>query len=110
MLVRFGYVHSKTSDTLARYLLVHLTVKNNQFSTVQLLIDFGANVNERNELVMMPLHLAAKYRSGAIVKLLLENGADRNIASELGIIFLAIAANFDIIKVAKMLLEGSATA
>ena len=43
---------------------------------VQLLIDLGANVNERHEQFMMSLHLAAKFRSGAIVKLLLENGED----------------------------------
>lgn len=54
--------------------------QDSQLRMVQLLIDFGANVNERH-METTPLHSAAKSGANAVARLLLENEADPDIAS-----------------------------
>ncbi|XP_072160519.1 uncharacterized protein [Bemisia tabaci] len=71
-------------------------------STVQLLIDKGANVNAKDKLVNTPLHSA---KTPSIAKCLIQHGAEVNASNELGDTPLHFEQNF---LVAKVLIEKGA--
>jgi hypothetical protein len=59
---------------------LHSAVSNNRISTVKLLIDQGANINQQCECNGdTPLHAAAQNGYYGIVKVLIEAGADKTI-------------------------------
>lgn len=92
---------------------IHRAVMNchqdSQLRMVQLLIDFGADVNERH-MNKTPLHWAAKSGASAVARLLLTNGADPNIAGDFEItpLHVAAASGAGAITFAKLLLENGA--
>lgn len=67
---------------------------NGDTDTVKLLLDFGADVNQKTDMCRTSMYFAAKYGNEDIVKLLLINGADPNIGG-------VFADSFPIIEVAQ---------
>ena len=74
---------------------------------VQLLIDIGANVNERHKTLLTPLYLAMRSRDDAVARLLLKYGADLDTTTEFGAP-LHVAAMSGAGAVAKLLLKNGA--
>ncbi|WP_313807005.1 ankyrin repeat domain-containing protein [Flavobacterium sp.] len=54
-----------------------VAISKGDVTTVKKFIEYGANVNERNN-GMTPLMFAARYNNAEIAKILLDNGADLN--------------------------------
>jgi uncharacterized protein len=50
-------------------------VQSGRTPLVQLLLDAGANVNQRNDQGMTAFEIAQQYRSDAMIRLLLKHGA-----------------------------------
>ena len=95
------------SDYSAINRAVMICHQDSQLRMVQLLIDFGANVNERH-MTVTPLHSAAKLGASAVASLLLTNGADPDIASDFDTTPLHVAAASGASTVAKLLLKNGA--
>lgn len=55
---------------------LHLAVINNRISSAAVLLEFGANVNQRDVELKTPLWYAVRNVNIGMTKLLLENGAD----------------------------------
>ena len=93
------------------YSAIHRAVMNchqeSQLRMVQLLIDFGADVNERHDSAT-PLHSAARSGASAVARLLLENGADPDTTSDFDFTPLHVAGMSGASTVAKVLLENGA--
>ena len=76
--------------------------------TVQLLIDLGADVNQRDKRDMSPLDEAAFRGNTEVLQLLLEHGADVNARGEYGSTPLHSAAVRGKAEAAKLLIENGA--
>ncbi|GFO44814.1 oxysterol-binding protein-related protein 1-like [Plakobranchus ocellatus] len=63
---------------------LHLAVYFGQSSSVRILLEFGANVNQLNSAGESPLHLAAYTGREEIVGLLLQYGADTSVYNTAG--------------------------
>ena len=59
--------------------LLHVATKIGSLGGIEVLMDFGADVNSKNNLGDTPLHLAAKNNHREIFQLLLDNGGDLSI-------------------------------
>ncbi len=57
---------------------LHYAVSLNRLSIVALLVEFGADLKEKNHLSQTPLHMAVKNENIKCVRLLLSLGADPN--------------------------------
>lgn len=67
-------------------------ITENQFQSVQTLIDGGADVNFRDQWEQTPLIIASEYaEDNAILTLLLENGADPHLRSQYDVSALSLA-------------------
>lgn len=63
---------------------LHAAVRNHTNSIMEILLQYGADVNARNARGITPLQEAAGIGSQEIVKLLLQAGADPNAVSKIG--------------------------
>ena len=88
--------------------VIHFAARSGQVEMVQLLIKFGANVNEQDDDLNTPLHLAAQLMDTTLVQLLLDNRANPNAENAHGQTPLMAATFFNCYKVAQVLLKGGA--
>lgn len=59
--------------------LLHVATRIGSLGGVEVLMDFGADVNFKNKVGDTPLHLAARNNHREIFQLLLDNGGDLSI-------------------------------
>jgi Arf-GAP/coiled-coil/ANK repeat/PH domain-containing protein len=64
------------NDKMENWSLVHLACESGDIGMIELLLQYGANVNLSDSRGLMPLHLCILTRKLAIAKLLLSRGAD----------------------------------
>ena len=88
--------------------VIHSAARSGQVEIAQLLIQFGANVNEQDHYLNTPLHLAAQLMDTTLVQLLLDNRANPNAENAHGQTPLMAATFFNRYKVAQVLLKGGA--
>jgi Ankyrin repeats (3 copies)/Ankyrin repeats (many copies) len=94
--------------------LLHAAVHQGDFEMVRVLLDYGLNVNIRDNLGSTPLNFALEYRSKNIdprvVRFLLDHGADPNILAQLqgGNTPLHRASRSGRIEIARLLVEHGA--
>ena len=74
--LRVGLVTDMNSISTKDSKPLHLAAEHGHHTTVETLLENGADINARNFSGQTPLHLAAKHGHHTIVKTLLENGAD----------------------------------
>lgn len=71
---------------------LHEAAENNHVALVQLLLDYGANVNARASVGLAPLHSAVISRCHAVAAILLAHGADADQPLTNGLTALHLAA------------------
>ncbi|MEO2013362.1 MAG: ankyrin repeat domain-containing protein, partial [Fuerstiella sp.] len=64
--------------------LLHHAAAKGVAETVEMLIESGLSVSDRNDEQQTPLHLAAIFGNGSIVRVLIEHGADENVRDVYG--------------------------
>jgi len=84
------------------------SILNDRTETVKLLIERGADVNEKGRDNFTPLHWAAYYGKTEMVKILLSKGAEVNARSETYGTPLTLAAQYGFTDTVKALLEKGA--
>ena len=91
--------------------LLHLTAKFNRLHALQLLIEFGCNIDGKNEKRSdeTPLIVASTNGHHVAVKILLFHGCDPNAMDSFGMTSLMHAANEGHFEVVKVLLENGGT-
>jgi ankyrin repeat protein len=94
-------------DSRGNTMLHHLAL-NALVKPLEILLQKGASVNGRNELVCTPLHLAASSGNLEVLKLLLDFGADINSQNNLGATPLYFALYYKQFAVAKFLKQKGA--
>jgi TolB-like protein len=83
-------------------------ILSDQMETVKLLIDQGADVNEKGSDNFTPLHWAAYYGKAEMARILLNKGAQVNARSEAYGTPLTLAAQYGFTDTVKVLLEKGA--
>jgi ankyrin repeat protein len=73
---------------------LHTGSDEGSLDTVRSLLAHGADVNERDELILTPLHRASWKGRLAVAKFLIQHGADVNTRNKLGSTSLHIASRF----------------
>ena len=84
---------------------LHLAVRAGSIHAVEVLIDHGANPNQRDKFGRSPLYDASLKDNAQVAKVLLENGADTDIRDAWGQSALSNAAYLNAFKVAMVLLD-----
>ena len=90
---------------------LHKAVMEDSLEAVKVLLDAGADINEKGKGGLTPLHRVAMRQladGGAVARLLLERGADTTIKGSMGYTPLHMAAFLDAVEVAKALLDCGA--
>lgn len=82
--------------------------KNNNIELVNLLIQFGANVNRSDDLNISPIIYACKNNNIELTKLLIKSGADVNHSDNTNSTALIYASQFDNIELVKLLINAGA--
>ena len=87
-----------------------ITKNNRDIELLEMILEKGANVNNKNSFGATPLHLAAYYDRPDIVRLLLLKGANVNIQSNYGYtpLLIAVSGKNSGVSVAKLLLQKNA--
>ncbi|XP_076279889.1 uncharacterized protein LOC143208872 [Lasioglossum baleicum] len=75
-LLKNGADINAVGDIYFRFSLLHYAVREKQVQMVELLINYGANVNVKNSLGETPIVNAIENRDKKMIELLLTNGAD----------------------------------
>ncbi len=88
-------------------LRLHGAVKADDMPQVRLLLEQGAELDERDVCGMTPLHVAATLESPECIRVLLDAGADRDACEQSGMTPLVIAAWYGRVEVTRLLLERS---
>ncbi|KAK5992007.1 Ankyrin repeat domain-containing protein 2 [Cladobotryum mycophilum] len=73
--------------------LIHTAVKHGNCDIVQMLINHGADVNERDSMGRTPIHVAIENQQAEVLMLLLETGIDVNLCDNEGRTALSMAVN-----------------
>ena len=93
--------------------LLHAAAHKGDLKMVQVLLDYGLDVNTRDNLGSTPLNFALEYRSEVIdprvVRLLLDHGADPNVPGWRGITQLHRASQSGRIEITRLLVEYGAS-
>ncbi|KAH7293159.1 hypothetical protein KP509_28G014600 [Ceratopteris richardii] len=71
-------VESIKDEKMNGWTLLHLACYTNKLGMVELLLQYGAQVDARDSLGRTPLHLGVAHRRNAVSKLLLSRGASAN--------------------------------
>lgn len=87
---------------------LHFAVESGSKTTVQALVDAGANISAQNSNGVAPLHTASANGHYAIVQLLIEAGANVNVRNKNGGTPLHGAALFWQPKIAELLIDAGA--
>lgn len=120
------YASQKGEDDVVRDLLIkeidieeksaegmsplHIAVDNANYSTVKLLLDYGANILSKSRYGYLPIHTAASYYGNEdVVKLLLERGALVDSLNDLGSTPLHLAAENGLVEIVVTLIDSRAT-
>lgn len=90
------------------YTLLRLTARYNNKEMAELLIKYGAPVNEINNSYTTSLHTAAEYNSKDVAELLIKNGADVNAQGDISQTPLHTAAYHNSKEVAELLIKNGA--
>jgi ankyrin repeat protein len=93
-------VRNKLGETL-----LHVSVRNNFFDIVSILIDAGAGLNIKDKTGQTPLHMAAVSRYGISFRLLVNAGADLDARTQTGQSPLYLLAQENYLRRAHMTLE-----
>lgn len=87
---------------------LHEAAENNHAGLVQLLLDYGANVNARAAAGQTPLHSAVLARCYAVAAILLAHGADADLPLANGLTALHLAAMKGDVDMVRLLLAHGA--
>ncbi|TKY50521.1 ADP-ribosylation factor GTPase-activating protein AGD3 [Spatholobus suberectus] len=92
-----GIKEGQKVDNLVGYTLLHLAIETADIGMLELLLQYGANINAADLRGQTPLHHCILKGRSAFARLLLSRGADPRALDELGRtpIKLAVQSNFD---------------
>ena len=85
---------------------ISTAIINKNLECVKLLLEYGADVNFKNNSGKTPIWYASAYGSVDIFKLLVERGADLELKNKFDIKLIHVAALFDNINIVKHLIEN----
>ncbi len=87
---------------------LHYAISFNDTSSVNILLEYGSNVNITDNVGNNALHLAIYRRSFEIAKTIIDQGININAKTKIGETALHIACNFEQVKIVELLLAKGA--